>query len=56
MLRLRPRLLEKLEVNNRRLSKDKKTHLNITAIFNIHIPITKTKSIRLYVKGLAISL
>jgi len=48
----RPRLLKKLKVSNRKLSKDKKTHFNITATFNTHIPIIKIKGIRPYVKSL----
>ena len=49
---LRPKLLKKLKVNNRKLSKDKKTHLNITATFNIHTPITKTESVKPHAEGL----
>ena len=42
----RPKLLKKLKVSNRKLFKDRKTHLNITAIFNIHTPIIKTKGVK----------
>ena len=48
MLLFRPRLL-KLQVSNRKLFKDWKTHFNITATFITHIPITKTKGIRFLV-------
>jgi len=53
ILLLRPRLLKKLKVSNRKLFKNRKTHLNITAIFNIYIPIIKTKSVRPYTESLA---
>jgi len=56
MLLFRPKLLKKLKVNNRKLSKDRKTHFNTTAIFNIYIPIAKIKNIRFYAEGLAIKL
>jgi len=56
LFRLRLKLLKKLKVNNRKLSKDMKTYFNITVIFNIYIPIIKTKSIRFYIKGLTIKL
>jgi len=52
----RPRLLKKLKVSNGKLSKDRKTHLNVTAIFNTHTPIAKIKSVRFYAEGLAIRL
>jgi len=52
----RPKLLEKLKVSNKRLSKDRKTHFNIIATFNIYTLIVKTKGVRPYIKGLAISL
>jgi len=52
----RLRLLKKLKVSNRRLSKDIKTHLNATTIFNIYILIAKTESVRPYTEGLAINL
>jgi len=52
ILLLRPRLLKKLKVNNRKLSKDRKTHLNVIATFNIYTPIIKTKGIRPYAEGL----
>ena len=56
MLLLRPRLLKKLKVNNKKLSKDRKTHLNITATFNTYILIIKTKGIRFYIESLTIKL
>jgi len=55
-LLFRPRLLKKLKVNNRKLFKDRKTHFNVTAIFNIYTLIIKTKSIKPYAEGLAIKL
>jgi len=55
-LLFRPKLLKKLKVNNRKLSKDRKTHFNTIAIFNIYIFITKTKSIKFNTEGLAIKL
>jgi len=56
MLLLRPKLLKKLKVSNRKLSKDRKTHFNITATFSIYIFIIKIKSVRFYAKGLTIKL
>ena len=48
----KPKLLKKLKVSNGKLFKDRKTHLNITAIFSTHTPIIKTEGIRLNVKSL----
>jgi len=56
ILLFRFRLLKKLKVSNRRLFKNKKTHFNITAIFNIYTPIIKTKGVRFYAEGLTASL
>jgi len=56
ILLFRFRLLKKLKVSNKKLSKDKKTHFNITITFNTHTPIAKTKGIRLYTEGLAVKL
>jgi len=56
ILLFRLRLLKKLKVSNRKLFKDRKTHFNIIAIFNIYIPIAKTKSIRFNIEGLIIRL
>jgi len=56
MLLFRPRLLKKLKVNNRKLSKNRKFYPNIIAIFNMYIPIIKTKDIRPYIEGLTIKL
>ena len=56
MLLFRPRLLKKLKVNNRKLFKDRKTHFNATAIFNMYTPIIKTKSIKPNVEGLTAKL
>jgi len=56
MLLLRPRLLEKLEVSNRRLSKDKKTHFNAIATFSTYTLIAKTKGVKFYIESLAASL
>ena len=47
----RPRLL-KLQVSNRKLFKDRKTHLNITITFTIYTPIIRTKGIRFYTVSL----
>jgi len=55
-LLFRPRLLKKLKISNGKLSKDRKTHLNVTATLSIYTPIVKTKGIKLYVKGLTIKL
>ena len=52
---LRLRLL-KLQVNNRKLSKDRKTYFNITATLTTHILITRTKGIRFYIISLIICL
>jgi len=54
MLLLRSRLLKKLKVSNRKLSKDRKTYFNITAIFSMYIPIIKTKNIKPYTESLAV--
>jgi len=56
ILLFRPKLLKKLKVSNKKLSKDRKTHLNITAIFNIYTPIIKTKGVKFYVEGLTVRL
>ena len=56
ILLFKPRLLKKLKVNNRKLSKDRKTHFNITATFNIYTLIAKTKNIKSYAEGLTIKL
>jgi hypothetical protein len=52
---LRPRLL-KFQVSNGKLPKDRKTYLNITAIFTIYTPIIRTKSIKFYTVSLIIYL
>jgi len=54
ILLFKPRLLKKLKVSNRKLSKDRKTYLNVTAIFNIYMPIIKTKDIKFNAEGLTI--
>jgi len=56
MLLFRPKLLKKLKISNKKLSKDRKTHLNITAIFSMYTLIIKTKGIKLNAKGLTIRL
>ena len=53
ILLLRPRLL-KLQISNRKLFKDRKTHLNITVTFATHILIIRTKSIKFYTVSLII--
>jgi len=55
-LLFRPKLLKKLEVNNKKLFKDRKTYFNIITIFSTYTPIIKTKNIRLDTEGLAIRL
>ena len=52
----RPRLLKKLKVSNGKLSKDRKTYLNVTAIFNTYTPIIKIKGVRPNIKGLTVRL
>ena len=52
---LRLRLL-KLQVNNKKLSKDKKTYLNITTTFITHTPIIRTEGIKFYIVSLIIYL
>ena len=52
ILLFRPRLLKKLKVNNRKLSKDRKTYFNATAVFSIYTLIIKTKSVKLYAESL----
>jgi len=56
MLLFRPKLLKKPKVSNKKLSKDRKTHFNVIVIFNIYIPIAKTKSVRFYIEGFIIKL
>ena len=55
MLPLRPRLI-KLQVSNRKLSKDRKTYFNITAIFTTHTLIIRTEGIRSYIVSLIVCL
>jgi len=50
------KLLKKPKVGNRKLSKDRKTHLNVIAIFNMYTLITKTKNFKFYAEGLAAKL
>jgi len=54
ILLFRPRLLKKLKVSNRNLSKDRKTYFNITVIFSTHTLITKIKGVKFYAESLAI--
>ncbi len=49
---LRPRLLKSLKAYNRKLSKNRKTYLNITVTLRAHVLVIKTKGIRLYIVGL----
>jgi len=51
LLLFRPRLLKKLKISNEKLSKDRKTHFNITATFSIYTPIIKTKGVKPSVEG-----
>src|SRR6266699_6472642 len=51
-LPLRPRLLKSLKAYNRKLSKNRKTYLNITATLRIYALVTKTEGIRPYTVGL----
>jgi len=53
-LLFRPRLLKKLKVSNRKLSKDRKTYFNVITIFSTYTPIVKIKSIKPYIESLAI--
>src|SRR6266700_3451648 len=55
-LPLRPRLLKSLKAYNRKLSKNKKTYLNVTATLKAYALVTKTKGIRPYIVGLIIYL
>ena len=55
ILLLRPRLL-KLQISDRKLSKDRKTHLNTTATFTTHTLIIRTKGIRFYIVSFIIYL
>jgi len=56
MLLLRPKLLKKFKVSNGKLFKDRKTHFNITTIFNMYILIIKIKNIKFYAEGITIKL
>ena len=56
MLLLRPRLLKSLEAYNGKLSKKRKTYLNITTTLKTYAPIIRTKGIRPYIVGLIIRL
>src|SRR6266699_1994942 len=49
---LRPKLLKSLKAYNRKLSKNKKTHLNTTTTLKAHTSVTRTKSIRPHTMGL----
>ena len=49
---LRPRLLKSLKACNRKLSKNRKTYLNITATLRVYALVTRTKGIRPYIVGL----
>ena len=55
-LLLRPRLLKSLKAYNKKLSKKKKTYLNVTITLRAYIPIIRTKGIRPYIVGLIIYL
>ena len=52
----RPRLLKSLKAYNKKLSKKRKTYLNITTTLRAHVLITRTKGIRPYIVGLIICL
>jgi len=52
-LLFRPKLLKKLKISNGKLFKDRKTCLNVIAIFNIYTPIIKTKGVKFNAEGLA---
>ena len=56
ILLLRPRLLKSLKAYNRKLSKKRKTYLNITTTLKVYTPIIRTKGIRPYIVGLIICL
>ena len=56
ILLLRPRLLKSLKAYNRKLSKKRKTYLNITATLKVYALIIRTKGIRPYIVGLIIRL
>ena len=53
---LRPRLLKSLKACNRKLSKNRKTHLNITVTLRAYALIIRTKSIKPYTVGLIVCL
>ena len=53
---LRPRLLRSFKAYNRKLSKNRKTCLNITATLRVYALIIRTKGIRPYIVGLIIRL
>jgi len=52
----RPKLLKKLKVSNGKLFKDRKTYLNVTAIFGMYIFIIKIKGIKFNTEGLTAKL
>ena len=56
ILLLRPRLLQYLKAYNRKLSKKRKTSLNITTTLRVYILIIRTKGIRFYTVSLIICL
>ena len=56
ILLLRPRLLKSLKVYNRKLSKKRKTYLNITTTLKVYVLIIRTKGVRPYIIGLIICL
>jgi hypothetical protein len=53
---LRPGLLESLKLVIESLSRDRKTHLNITTTLSTYITIIRTKDIRPYIVCLIIGL
>jgi len=55
-LLFRPKLLKKLKISNRKLSKDRKTYFNVTAIFSIYIFIIKAEGVKPNTEGLTIRL
>ena len=51
MLPFRPRLLKSLKACNRKLFKNRKIYLNVTATFRVYVLVIRTKGVRPYIVG-----
>src|SRR6266700_1199788 len=53
---LRPRLLKSLKAYNRKLSKNRKTYLNVTATLRVYTLVTRTEGVKPYIVSLVVRL